>query len=87
MGDLVGGGGKREKGCDGRSERPPEDLPLLHGRWGEHRKFKLDAGRTTHRVSPHRDPGVFISWDVVCGSWPLVRYQYRTFDFNQLPGL
>ena len=23
----------REKGCDGRYEHPPKDLPLLHGRW------------------------------------------------------
>ena len=34
----LNGRGRDDEGCDGRSEGPSEDLPLLHGRWGEHRR-------------------------------------------------
>ena len=42
----------REKGCDGRSERPPENLPPLHGWWGEHRR----CGRRNEGPGQERHP-------------------------------
>ena len=53
-------GRRREgKGCDGRDERPPGDLPPLHGRWGEHRRC---GGR--NEVPGQERPPFYMWWFV-----------------------